>query len=220
LLIDNIKTGDRVEITPMNMKHDTKPFISKVEAVLLDRTGVLIHAPMHAGTYLRLTKDTNYYLQFVTGQGFFKFRARLTEYLVVDGFQVVKFDLLDKGERSQRRDFFRFNCAMPTKFAVVTTDGEDADPNMMDGVIRDLGGGGMKMMSASEVKEKSYIRIMLELNEEYIMVFGIVMHKVKSRDAVLPFQYGIKFAAMSKTDQEKIIQFLYTEQRKALQRAR
>jgi c-di-GMP-binding flagellar brake protein YcgR len=91
---------------------------------------------------------------------------------------------------------------------------------MHDGIIRDLGGGGMKMMSAQNVAEKSLIRVMLQLNNEYIMVFGEVLHRVRGSDAILPYQYGVKFAGMSKADQEKIIQFLYAEQRKALQRAR
>jgi c-di-GMP-binding flagellar brake protein YcgR len=219
LLIDNVKTGDRVEITPMSMKNEETSYMSIVEAVL-NRQIVLVHAPTHGGAIIRLSSEINYFLQFMSGKGFFKFRARVNELLTIDGFKIVQFYLLDKGERTQRRDFFRFDCAIPTKFVAVDNEGMDQDPVMMDGLIHDLSGGGMKMMSANEVKEKAFIRVMLQLNDEYIMIFGEVLHKKYNRDSVLPFQYGVKFAAMSKADQEKIIQFLYMEQRKALQRAR
>jgi c-di-GMP-binding flagellar brake protein YcgR len=141
--------------------------------------------------------------------------------LKVDNFKVIRFLLTDKGERTQRSDFFRFNCAIQTKFTVISRkDGEDTSAAMMDGLIRDLGGGGMKMYSKHEVWENALIRMMLQLNDDFVMIFGEVLHKKHDSNGTLPFQYGVKFTAVAKNDQEKIIQFLYNEQRKSLQRAR
>jgi c-di-GMP-binding flagellar brake protein YcgR len=219
LLIDNIKTGDRVEITQQSIKHDVRMYITQVEAVM-DRQTVLVYAPISLGEVVRLPTDSSFHMQFISDKGIFRFNARIDAYVTVENFEMIRFNLLDKGKRTQRRDFFRFNCAITVTFAVIDKDGEDKNPIMIEGLVRDLGGGGMKMYSAYELKERSFLRIMLQLDNEYIMIFGEVLHKVYNRDGTLPFQYGVKFAAMSKTDQEKIIQFLYMEQRKSLQRAR
>ena len=151
----------------------------------------------------------------------YRFRSKVDGLETVDGLKMVRFTLTDNGERTQRRDFFRFNCAIITQFMVINKeDGEDQNPEMLEGLIRDLGGGGMKMYSKHEINDKSFIRAMLKLDDEYIMIFGEVLHKSKNRDGDLPFQYGVRFTAMSKQDQERVIQHLYIEQRKLLQKAR
>jgi c-di-GMP-binding flagellar brake protein YcgR len=208
--------GDRVEITQLSIRHGERTYNSKVEAIL-GTDVALIYAPMEKGRALRLSDKDGYSLLFISERGVFRFRAKISSYVEVDKFQVIRFLLTDKGERSQRREFFRFNCSIGTKFSLINKeDGEESSKEMEDGIIRDLGGGGMKLMSAYNMKENIVIRLMLQLDEAHIMILGEVVHKKQNAKAMLPYQYGVKFMALSKADQEKIIQYLYNEQRKSL----
>ena len=215
MLINNIRPGDRVEITPAHDRTDGKPYISKVEAVI-NRNTVFVHAPIEKGAIIRLEKGSRYNLHFITNKGMFVFRAYVRELLVVTEFHVVAFTLIDRGERSLRRDFFRFNCTMKVQFTVIKNNKNDIATGMLEGLVRDLGGGGMKMFSVHSIEMNSFIRVTLDLNGKYIMVCGEVLHKVHIKEAALPYQYGVKFTAMPTADQDSIIQYLHMEQRKAI----
>jgi c-di-GMP-binding flagellar brake protein YcgR len=211
MLAENIKTGTRVEITPKRRLPNEKPHLSMVETVVNDKK-VMIHAPAFRGEPIRLPKNENYVLRFLTENAVFRFDALLQEYVNVDGFEVILFQISGEGDKIQRRGLFRFTCAIPVTFTVVSENGDQSETQ--EGMIRDLSGGGMKMLSRLNMQEKSLIRVMLQLEDDYIMAFGEVLAKSDVPDSIYEFQYGVKFAVMPEADQEKIIRFLYNEQRK------
>lgn len=219
MYINNIKTGDKVEIAYKHYGAEAHAYTSKVE-VVLGKDRVLIHAPISRGALVRLPKDMKYLLRFILPKGVFRFTAEINDYLVVDGFDIISFRTLDSGDRMQRRNFFRFNCSIPTTFTLVKEYEEDEERLQYDALIRDMGGGGMKMVSRHCIEPNVMISALLSLGKQDILVLGEVLHRTEVPDAAMAYQYGVKFAALTKHEQEKIIQFLSTEQRKLLHRAR
>jgi c-di-GMP-binding flagellar brake protein YcgR len=219
VFIDQVKTGDRVYISVGRSLHvDWKQaYISQVEAILEDNR-MLIQAPTHMGAIVRLSVNEDCNLCFITGRGKILYNARVAENIVEDGLRYVALRLIGSGEKMQLRDFFRFNCSIPIYFYLLDEEGEPADPGPKSGTVRDIGGGGMRMLSKVFIEPKTMIRAMLQLNNEAILTFGHILFRDKLENAAAPYQYRIKFAAMSKIDQDKIIQFIYNEQRKSLQR--
>lgn len=219
MLIDNIKTGDRIEIALKSKGRSDKIFLSQVEAVI-DKSKILIHAPIEKGQLLKLPKEVTYTVLFIADKGMYQFDAEVTDYLKVDGFSLLSIKLTSPGERVQRREFFRFDCSIPVGFAVINESGEQTEAGLKQGIIRDIGGGGMRLLAKDIIPIKVLIRASLMLEEDYIMIFGQVLHRENSPNDAYPYQYRVKFTAMSNTEQEKIIQFIYNQQRKALRKQR
>jgi c-di-GMP-binding flagellar brake protein YcgR len=219
MLLDSIKTGDRVEISYSVMPKSMKPFHTTVEAVLKKKR-LLLHAPISMGAIIRLPKEEQYILRFITEKGIYRFQARVIDYSKDDGFPLVSFQVTDNGERIQQRNFFRVQCTINTKFTVMQEIEDGCPPPQYDGVIRDMGGGGIKMLSKHSMEQGTMITVILNIENEMLLAFGEVVKTIFNQGASLPYQYGIKFTALSKTDQEKIIRYLTNEQRKLLSRMR
>lgn len=217
MIIDRVKPGDRVEITNRNKAADDMLYKSKVEAIP-DKIHVILQAPSVNGRNIKLPTNTTYSVLFLSESGMFRFDGEVTGYAMVDGIAIMRFKLNTKGERVQRRGFFRFDCLLTTSFVELTENGEQVGLEMHEGTIRDLSGGGLRMFSTYNMDEGVYIRAMLKLDEDYVMVFGQVLHKQYHPDTELPYQYRVIFKALDNTEQEKIVRFIYNEQRRSLRR--
>lgn len=219
MLIDNVKTGDRIDITYRNPSpaEANTVYVSRVEEVDNKRK-VVAQAPFYGGAYIRLPLKKTFSLKFTSERGIARFDAEVEKNMNVDGFRVIAFKLLDDGEKLQRRAFFRFNCAISIQFHVLDANGDVTNETPIEGIIRDIGGGGMRMLSRTILPDNTIIRSVIQLDKDYVVAFGLVLHMLHKPEATHPYQYGIRFESMTTADQERIIQYIYNEQRKALQR--
>jgi c-di-GMP-binding flagellar brake protein YcgR len=109
------------------------------------------------------------------------------------------------------------------------------DEKPYDGIILDISGGGVRIATRPFITDGVLLRIPLPLypaawmgrgsdaepptpEHETLIVFGKVRDRQEKKDAAYPNQYHVQFTALSKIDQERIIQFIYEQQRKSLQR--
>ena len=219
MIVDHIKTGDRVEITFGTEGSERTVLLSKVE-VVLDKKKILIHAPIYKGRTIKLPKERTFTMLFISGSAMYRFDTEVDDYLKVDEFNVISIKLLTEGEKVQRREFFRFNCAIPVTFTQINENGEQVGAGFEEGIIRDISGGGMKLVATQDRELKSIIRATIQLDGEYLMLFGQILHKKHNPLATHPWQFSVKFAAISNNEQERIIQYVYNEQRKSLLRSK
>ncbi|MDR1665062.1 MAG: flagellar brake protein [Clostridiales bacterium] len=221
MLIDAIKTGDRIDIsleTSIALIDWTKAYVSRVEAVV-NKNKILVHVPFAQGRPVRIPVGSGCTVRFSTERGILRFFVKVNEYLVEENFLLVSLKLTSEGEKIQRRDFFRFNCSIAILFFPLNENGETDEMFPKEGIVRDLGGGGMRMLSRNIISDGTMIRANLQLGSESIIVFGQVLRREELPNAMISNQYRIKFAAMSTLDQDKIIQYIYNQQRKNLQRS-
>jgi c-di-GMP-binding flagellar brake protein YcgR len=116
-------------------------------------------------------------------------------------------------EIDQRRAFFRQGCLLPFKYRT-----EDPPGTLQDGVIIELGGGGMRFTAYQELKDHARLKSVISLDALYLILTGVV--RQKKRKAHDTFEYRIQFFDMAQQDEERIVQFVLEEQRKALQKKR
>jgi c-di-GMP-binding flagellar brake protein YcgR len=214
-----IKAGDRLEIivekrVPIIWK---EAYTSKIEEVL-DKDRILIQAPMQKGRLVRLTLGSLYTIRVNTGSGFLQYEARATEHLREGRIDLLVLSLASQGEKTQRRDFFRYNCAIGMQFYILDDNGEPVGTSTHEGLIRDVGGGGMRLASNERIPDKAIIRFTLPLPRDELMIFGQVLRGEHNAGSVHAYQYRVRFTAMSAAEQDKLVQFIYHEQRRNLQK--
>jgi len=218
MLINSVKPGESVQITLKSGAVSQGPYTTKVE-VIENAQSVLLQPPVMASRADRLDTTSAYGLSFISDGSMINYNARLAGYTRLDGIEVLRFTLQGEGQKVQRRGSFRFTCSLPMEMHIISEDGEVGPP--LQAIIRDLSGGGMRVTSNETLPMNSLLRLLLPVTEkEPLIAFGEVRMARPSNDSKQAFQYGIEFSVMPQADQERIIRFVYSEQRKTLKRTR
>jgi len=219
MYLEKIESGRRIQIQQPGDAIN-EGYMCKVEVLVSETKEVLIHAPVSRGRLVDLPKFVNYSLQVHADNAIYRFKAKVVEHLKLDGFDMVKFKVLDEGEKTQRRDAFRFDCAIPVEFSIIHDNGEQSETEK--GLIIDISAGGIKMFSDIDLAESTLLNVQLQLGKDFIVAFGDVRTKIRipsAKKSRYPFQYGVRFSMMPEADKECIIRFIYQEQRDQLKKA-
>jgi c-di-GMP-binding flagellar brake protein YcgR len=213
-----LKSGNRLDISTQRRTPIiwSDAYSSKIDDITDDET-IIIQTPIHKGNIVRLPVNSNCTVRVKTNDGFMQYDAKIIEHLREGNFNFTVIRLNTRGEKTSQRDFFRYNCAIDTDFYILNEDGEP-EGESIKGMIRDVGGGGMRLMSKTRVPVNSIIRLTLLLERSELMIFGQVILYDRNPNALFPFQYRIRFTAMSSAEQDKLIKFIHQEQRKNIQR--
>ena len=204
MLISGAKAGDRAEIYPSKEKLSGRFYVSQVEALIPD-SGVLLRAPVSYGQTVKLPASEEYSVIFFTDKGMFSYEARIAGFS--GGF--MRLSLTSAGERVQRRGFFRFNCLLPLKFQI-----KGGEPKAyLDGVIKDIGGGGFKCVANAEMDERLEIKAVIMLRDELLRLNAKILHRLRLPEADFKYQYRAEFLGITQEEQDKIIRYIFNEER-------
>jgi len=220
-VFDAIRIGDRLEITLIREKVFGKAHVSQVEDIY-ENNELLVHTPISYGQIVKLSTTEQYSMLFFTEKGMIDFRAEVVGYKKDKEFNFMIVRLVSGGEKIQRREFFRYTCLIPLKFGIVRKKKEQDEEELplSDGIIKDLGGGGVRFVTNESVEEDCTLKCVIMLGDQCIMVMGKILHKQFFPKSNYKFQYRIEFLDTSANEQEQIIQFIFREQRKEAQKNR
>lgn len=222
MFLEQISIGSRVEISLEKNGETVKTYTSLVEDIY-GNNKVLIYMPISYGKLVKLPVNEIYTFVFITDKRMFKYNGKITKYININKFNFMIIELLSEGEKIQRREFFRFNCMLPLKFQKLEqeeTIDSDKDTTLLKGIIKDIGGGGIRFLSDESLKEGDKIKCLIKLKDDYIIVLGKLLYKEKFPRSVYVYQYRIKFINIKQEDQEKIIRFIFEEQRRLARKLR
>ena len=208
-----IKPADKVEITVKTLNGDNMIFTTIVEKVV-DDNHVCVKAPIHCGKFVKFNLDSQYKILFVTERGVVNHTAIPVEYLKAEGFNYVVFRVEVEGRRKQRREHFRFICDLKLKLTKI--DKNNTAREELDGVTRDISAGGMRFDSNGELALASKVKIKMMLNNELFMSNGKILYKRFTPDSEYKYEYRLVFIAVSTSEKDKIMQYIFNEQRNAL----
>lgn len=215
--IDHLKLGAKVYL---HRRGDatTGGISTRVELIVPEKQEVFVYAPKVDGHPVKLNPDEQYYLRLITDSSIFRYRVKFVTGGEIDGFDVSCFKLLDGGEKTQRRNSFRFNLSKMVIFSVVYTDGQQSEKE--SGMLVDLSAGGAKINTDRKMNIGYLLTIDLQLDDENLITFGDVRTAIDlPKGSRYSYQYGIRFAMIPESDQEKIIRFMYKKQREELKKA-
>ncbi len=234
MLTDYIAPGNRVEIKAtgkMWMDDDSRTkhiYMSKIMDVTSDdRIEILM--PFEKGKIVLLPVDGEYSLCFYSNKGLYQCFAKIVDRYRSDNMYILVMDLTSELSKLQRREYYRFSCALELHSRLLTKEELEAYEEKKDTVIDDtqpyqksvvvdISGGGLRFVANFRYEEGSAIlcsyKLPSEVNPtEYTMVSNVLKVKeIESRPGL--FEHRIQYIFIEENDREDIIHFIFEEERK------
>ena len=233
MLADYISPGNRVELKATGkiwMDEDARTkqiYMSKVMDITSeDRIEVLM--PFEQGKLVLLPVDGEYSLCFYSTRGLFQCYSRIVDRYRSDNMYILVLDLTSDLQKLQRREYYRFSCALELKSRLCKKEELDAynrnmkylvDPGSLDkSVVVDISGGGLRFVANFMYEEGSTIYCAYRLpgnvnDKEYEMICNVLkVQELESRPGL--FEHRIQYISIDETSREDIIHFIFEEERK------
>ena len=224
----NIKPGDRLEMRFKREEGVSKIYISQVYEY--EDNSIVVHTPISYGKYVVLPKSEPCSLLFFQDEGMLNFKAEVVNSYIKDNLTLTKLIFTSEAEKMQRREFFRFDCTLPIRFSVInsspseealgTKAASQTQQSLREGIIKDIGGGGLRFVTNAEIDIGDNVKCLLLLEREYIVVIGKILQKHSFPKSPYKFQYRVIFIGILPEEKDKIVQYVFNQQRKMLVRQR
>ena len=233
MLADYISPGNRVELKATGkiwMDNDARTrqiYMSKVMDITSDdRIEVLM--PYEKGRLVLLPVDGEYSLCFYSTKGLYQCYSRIVDRYRSDNIYVLVLDLTSQLQKLQRREYYRFSCALELKSRLCSHEDIEAfemnrrflfDTSALQrSVVVDISGGGLRFVANFRYDEGSTIYCSYKLpnnanDKEYEMLCIVLkVQELESRPGL--FEHRIQYINIDEDSREDIIHFIFEEERK------
>ncbi len=231
-----IKEGDRVELTPVEGKirladdgtELSKTYSTKISDITSDDTLELL-MPMEKTKLILLPIDAEYNVVVYTDAGLYQCFAKVIDRYKSEGMFFLAIELTSNLRRYQRREYFRFSCALEMCARNLEEEEINAvekkskiwlQPNrpIKRSVVVDISGGGLRFMSNQKYEVGSMIYCSYNLvrgaeRKQYELV-GKVLEVKEMENRPGTYEHRVQYYNIDEGTREEIIQFIFEEERK------
>lgn len=240
MLDDLIKPGQRVDLKAVrrvrNSEEEQKErvFSSKIYDVLSDDTLELL-MPMEQNKLILLPVDAEYEVFFYTDNGLYECTVRITDRYKSNNIYLLLVELETNLQKYQRRDFYRYNCALDMETRGLTSEEVNAFESgqnfqvppglpMVKSVIVDISGGGLRFVTKQEYERGGLVLCKYELFiHGGVKVYSLICRVLSVREITNKkgeYEHRVKFVNLDNDSREEIIQYIFEEERKNRRRER
>lgn len=235
-----ISIGDRIELQSVERglggqaETELKVYRSTVHDILSEDTMEII-MPMEHTKLVLLSVDSEYDLIIYGANGLYQCFARITDRYKSNNVYILVVELITNLRKYQRREFYRFSCALEIGIHALEEGENDFSDNkkqyclptgtaLEEGVIVDISGGGIRFVSVEryEPGKLLYCRYILTVGgkEKEYEILGKVLavKEVENRKGI--YEHRIQYYNLDKDIREEIIRFIFEEERKERKRER
>ena len=234
MLTDYIAPGNRVELKATGkiwMDDDSRTkhiYMSKLMDVTSDdRIEILM--PFERGKIVLLPVDGEYSLCFYSNKGLYQCFAKIVDRYRSDNMYILVMDLTSELSKLQRREYYRFSCALELNSRLITKEEQEAfeknrknlvdtDSDLQKSVVVDISGGGLRFVANFRYEEGSTIYCSYRLpgsasDKVYEMICNVLkVQELESRPGL--FEHRIQYIFIDENSREDIIHFIFEEERK------
>lgn len=230
-----ISIGDKIELekieTRLSVDPDKRP--ERYNSQVLDEAPndrIYASMPVRSGTIVPLSVGQRFKATFFSNSGLQSCEVVVTGRYKKDGFFLVELEQKSVLEKVQRREFFRLEKRTPIKYRII--EGEELDvirsgnayfPDetslvWKDAIMIDLSGGGIRFVSAYKEEKGSFVEVQFDIehNEEVEIVYAYaeLLRSERNPNNTSIYDHRIMFWKMDNGMREKIIHYIFGEQRK------
>ncbi len=206
--------------TSLKIRKDDRDYSSRIEEI--DSEHLYLSAPIEQGRLIYFMQGENISGYIVNRGAVYNFKQPVEGH-ISKPVPLLKVKKPEKLKKIQRRQFFRLEKKMPTKFRLLDDDCETELSETKGAYALDISGGGMKLATVEVIPISSYLELNFDLDieegsssyTENIICLGKIVRSEKiDSDRVTIYHYGIKFESLPQYIQDIIIRFIFNEQRK------
>ncbi|MDP9749931.1 flagellar brake protein [Thermoanaerobacter pentosaceus] len=201
----NLQPGQKLRL---GLNNSQNMYSSQVQDISKNGT-ILIDTPVYSGDLVPVRIGSIVQVIYFTKQGLFTFYAK-----VLNRFSgklaLLEIMPISNVERLQRRQYFRLEKVIPFTYTI-----SEEEDKVYKGLIQDISGGGLKCKVDKKLEIGTIINCVFTLDQE-ITITG----KVVRYDELLEkgYEVGICYVNISEKVREKIISYIFEEQRKSRQK--
>lgn len=193
---------------------------------------IQVMMPMEEGRMVALSLSERYHVIAYTDKGIYQGIGEVVDRYKTENFYFL--DIVFRGplEKKQRREFFRCECLIDVKYVtleqqeaeavekgVITEKEFPVEKTIEEAVAVDISGGGIRLISKKNQEDGSFIMVKIPLtigsvNQEYC-VLGTIVSCKRIEDNINRYENRIQFVDIDRRVQEKVIRFIFDEERKA-----
>lgn len=230
-----ITIGDKLELKKIETDVPETPdkrlpiYISQV----LDESQsgeYLVSMPISEGKVIPLSIGQEFYATFYSKKGLLQCQVEVTGRYRQDELFLMEITQKTDLEKIQRREYFRLSCTQPLKYHVLNDveqkmleeqarcDIDEVTVEWKGGTMLDLSGGGIWCVSSFREERNSVFQVCFDLTvndkRETIHAFAVLLRSERNQKNPALFDHHLMFWKMEQKLREKIIRFIFDEQRK------
>lgn len=198
-----INIGDIIEIIFNNVAYRTK-----VENII-DDVNYVVGTPIIHNSYVYVSLDSRVLIRYIAKDGIYQFEGKVTQ-KKTNNINLLIITQTGPMERIQRRENFRLRTAISG--TIIKKD----DNVEYECIIKDISGGGAKLSTSYKLGIND--EVVLNFTLEGIGGFVIKGKIIRITNNGLNYDIGLSFIDLSSTDEEKIVGYVFQEQRKLIQK--
>lgn len=250
MITEVIGVGNKIDITEMGSTKkeitDEKSPINRGRTVykskvydILDDDRLKIAMPFSGPGVVVLPLNSRYNMCFYTKGGLFQCVGHIVDRYKSDNQYVLIIVLKTGLQKVQRREFFRLEKLIDIEYRLLTEAEsemgsvaeilqnerlEKLEGEYKKGIIVDLSGGGTRFVSDQKYGEFTYVIIQLticvNLKVINLHVIGKIVLSEKLINRPDKYENRIEFVRIQEQEREKLIQYIFEEERKIRQKER
>ena len=208
---------------------ERKSYQSQLIDILSDDR-IEISMPMEKSKLILLPVDGEFDLYFYSDNGLYQCYARVVDRYKHNSMYVLVLDMISNLRKHQRREYYRFSCALEMNSRELQEDEIDVPGRMEDAlipqlplkssVIVDISGGGLRFVAnyAYEVQSLILCRYQLLIHgeaKEYNLAGKVLaVRELENRKGV--FEHRVQYVNVDPAEREEIIKYIFDEERRTL----
>lgn len=235
-----VSIGDKIELQVVNKEMDDpvlverKVYRSEVYDILSEEK-LEIAMPMEKSRMILLSRDVEYELFIYCESGLYQCNVQIEDRYKSDNVYALVVELTSNLQKHQRREFYRFNCAIEMHFRLLSEKEIQlveknssytlkAEESMNTAIIVDISGGGVRFVSKEKMEIESLLYCSYCLkryeNDKIHEVIGkvIAVQEVEKHPGL--YEHRLQYYKIEKNKQEEIIKYIFEEERKERKKER
>lgn len=222
-----------------------KVYVSKLLDIK-DEYNVSIAVPIENGHLVPLEIGSQYELRFFTQNGMYVCKSELTSRFKENNLYFLAMHVLSDLKKDQRRQYFRLEKVMPFTYHILTDIErgyrqqlkEDKFPDdslrreavqklkesmhrECEAVTVNISGGGIRFLSNDALDQDDDIMLTIRFEEYDVTPFELYAKVISVQKLInknMRFEYRIEFTDIDREIREKIVRYIFLEERKQRQK--
>lgn len=228
-----IAVGNKIELESLDdvilSESKKRIYISKIYDILPGGK-IQIAMPICDGKIVPLPVNEKYSACFYTSKGLQQANIIISARYKSGNLFFLEILLLTELSKVQRRSFYRYKCVIDGKIRSVSErefkTGRQDDMSLPEDLldwddvrILDISGGGVRLIEHKSLEKNEFVKLKFAVSilDEILMLnlYGKILSSTKYKDKANIYQQRVEFLKVSKEDRDKIIRYIFENERMA-----